>query len=212
MLAKTLVAAALLVAGAPAAHAGPMNNELNQQWASFRDQTSAQFSAKFTEMSAAGYRMIDVDAYPNGSGILYSQIWERTPTRAPGPRTATCLRRRSIAAMHSSRGRAIACTISKSYRIGSTQRYAAIWIANTEGWITSFAKDLTSAQYGAYFTPQRDAGRRPVDVEVYATPGGLRYAAIWYQNAAGTPWVQLRDMSRALFRRRSMSRAPPATG
>ena len=56
---------------------GQINNQLNQGWASYRDLTSAEFAAKFTELRNAGYRMIDVDAYPNGSSLRYSQVWEK---------------------------------------------------------------------------------------------------------------------------------------
>ena len=199
MLAKTLVAAALVVAGTCSAHAGLINNQLNQQWASFRDQTSAQFSAKFTEMSAAGYRMIDIDAYPNGSGVLYSQIWEKNSDTRGWVEN----RDLSLAGFNSRHaqlsGQGYRLHDFESDRIGSGQRYAAIWVANSEGWTTSFAKDLTSSQYATYFAQQNSANRRPVDLEVYATSGGLRYAAIWYPEGSTTSWVQLRDMSATTY-------------
>ena len=75
MIRVALFASAVAALAAPAS-ASLINNELNQGWASFRDLTSAEFSAKFAEFRDAGYRMIDIDAYPNGSGVLYSQVWE----------------------------------------------------------------------------------------------------------------------------------------
>src|ERR1044071_772614 len=80
---RALVALALSAVAYFPASAGLINNQLNQGWASFRDLSSASFSAKFAEMSGAGYRLIDVDAYPNGSGLLYGQVWEKnSDTRA----------------------------------------------------------------------------------------------------------------------------------
>ncbi len=87
----------------------------------------------------------------------------------------------------------------ESYSSGGTQLYAGIWVANTEKLSWSSRRDMTGAQYGQYFTEQSAAGRRPVDIEVYSTTGGLRYAAIWYQNVGNVSWVQLRDMSRATY-------------
>ena len=74
---RTIVASAFAALIAFPASAGLINNQLNQGWASFRDLSSAAFGAKFTELSGQGYRLIDVDAYPNGAGLLYSQVWEK---------------------------------------------------------------------------------------------------------------------------------------
>ena len=87
----------------------------------------------------------------------------------------------------------------ESYRSGSSQRYAAIWVKNTEGIGWSSRRDMTSSEYASYFAEQRGLGRRPVDIEVYAPGSGLRYAAIWYQNVGDVDWVQLRDMSRETY-------------
>ena len=58
---------------------------------------------------------------------------------------------------------------------------------------------MTSAQYSTYFTQQRNLGRRPIDIEVYPTANGFRYAAIWYQNTGNVGWIQLRGLSRTAY-------------
>ncbi len=58
---------------------------------------------------------------------------------------------------------------------------------------------MTSAQYSTYFTQQKNLGRRPIDIEVYPTANGFRYAAIWYQNTGNVAWIQLRGMSRTTY-------------
>jgi hypothetical protein len=40
---------------------------------------------------------------------------------------------------------------------------------------------------------------RLIDMEVYPTPGGLRYAAIWVENRDNREWAQLRDMTRESY-------------
>ena len=83
-LKTAVVALAFSVISTPPVSAALINNQLNQGWASFRDLTSAGFSAKFTQYRDAGYRMIDIDAYPNGSGLLYSQVWEKNSDKRRG--------------------------------------------------------------------------------------------------------------------------------
>jgi CubicO group peptidase (beta-lactamase class C family) len=199
MLIRSVVAASFMVLAAGSATAGYVNNQLNQGWASFRDLTSAEFSAKFTELSNAGYRMIDVDAYPNGSGRLYSQVWEKNSDKRNWAEYRDMSSAQYGTRWSEMRDAGYRPSDFESYQSGSTQLYAGIWVKNTESWSWSSRRDMTATEYGQYFTEQKNAGRRPIDIEVYQTSGGLRYAAIWYQNAGNVSWAQLRDMSRDAY-------------
>lgn len=190
-----------LLAAAPAS-AGYINNELNQGWVSLRDLTSAQFSTNFTKYSNAGYRMIDIDAYPNGSGLLYSQVWEKNSDKRGWAEYRNMTSAQYGDRWAELRDKGYRPHDFESYRSGSNQRYAGIWVKNKEGWSWSSKRDMTSDQYSAYFTEQKNAGRRPVDIEVYPTSSGLRYAAIWYQNAGNVGWAQLRNMSRTTYQQK----------
>lgn len=199
MLMRAIATIISLLTVTGTAVAGYVNNQPNQAWAALRDQTTTEFAASFATNSAAGYRMIDVDAYPNGSGRLYSQIWERnTDTRG------WVENRDMTSAQFAARWTELAAAGYRmhdfdSYLSGSTQLYAGIWVRNVEGWSWSSRRDMTGVQYADYFATQAAAGRRPVDIEVYQTVNGLRYAAIWYQNAGNVPWSQLRDMTRTTY-------------
>jgi len=49
-------------------------------------------------------------------------------------------------------------------------------------------RDLTPAQYEARNREFREAGLRPIDVEAYDAPGGIRYAGVWVTNVEGIDW------------------------
>ena len=200
-LKTAVVALAFSVITTPPVSAALINNQLNQGWASFRDLTSAEFSAKFTQYRDAGYRMIDIDAYPNGSGLLYSQVWEKNSDKRDWAEYRNMTSAQYSARWTEFRDAGFRPHDFESYRSGSSQLYAAIWAKNTEGIAWSSRRDMTSSQYSSYFTEQKNLGRRPVDIEVYATASGLRYAAVWYQNTGNVSWVQLRDMSRDTYER-----------
>lgn len=199
MFSRALIAGFVLgfaVAPAPAAY---LNDQLNQAWAAFHNLPSFSFSIVNTGYRALGYRMIDFDAHPSGSSASYSQIWEKNAD----PR-AWVEAHDLTAAQYHTRWSDLAAqgyrpSDFESYTVNGVQRYGGIWVKNTEGWGWSSQRDMTSAQYATYFDAQRAAGRRPIDIEVYQTAGGLRYAAIWYQNVGNLPWGQLRDMTRTTY-------------
>src|SRR5215208_3579689 len=133
ILRRTIAACALSALMAVPASAGLINNQLNQKWASFRDLSSAAFSAKFTELSSAGYRLIDVDAYPNGSGLLYSQIWEKNSDTRAWVEHRDLTSTQYATYWSDLRDAGFRPSDFESYLSGSNQRYAAIWVKNTEG-------------------------------------------------------------------------------
>jgi hypothetical protein len=56
--------------------------------------------------------------------------------------------------------------------------------------------DLTGGQYQAQFDTWRKAGYRPLDLESYPTPDGIRYAAIFVK-AAGPRWLAYHALGEA---------------
>ncbi|WP_419695433.1 serine hydrolase [Mesorhizobium muleiense] len=196
---KTALILAIAIATTQPAAAKWINNQLNQQWVSLRDLTSAEFSSKFAEYRAADYLIIDVDAYPTGSGLRYSMVWERNTDERAWAEYRDMTSAEYATRLAEFRARGYRLHDFDSYQSGTSQRYAAIWVLNTEGVSWWSRRDMTGAQYAAYFIEERRAGRRPVDIEAYMTSSGLRYAAIWYENVDDVAWVQLRDMSRDTY-------------
>ena len=199
MLCRILIASAFSVATLAPVSAGLINNQLNQAWVSLRDLTSSQFSTNFTKYKNAGYRMIDIDVYPNGGGLLYSQVWEKNSDKRGWAEYRDMTSSQYNTRWTQLRKAGYRPSDIKSYRSGSVQHYAGIWVKNTENLAWSSKRDLTSSQFSSYFTEQRNLGRRIIDIEVYPTTVGLRYAAIWYQNVGNVAWIELRDMSRSTY-------------
>lgn len=176
--------------------------EKGLRWVSNRDLTSQQFSQKFEAYKSQGYMMIDIDAYPTGSGTRYSMVWREN---TDGRRWAEY--RDMTGAKYGERWQEFKNKLYRpldieSYRAGAQQRFAGIWVENKEGYAWSSKRGLTSEEYGSYFQQQREKGFRPIDIEAYSTANGIRYAAIWVQNQESVEWLQLRDMSRATYQQK----------
>jgi CubicO group peptidase (beta-lactamase class C family) len=90
----------------------------------------------------------------------------------------------------------------EGYSTPAGVRYAGLWVQNSEDidWLSSF--DLTSGEYGTVYQERREAGYRLVDVEAYATPGGTRFAGIWYKSCDNTNWRQWRNLTREQYQAR----------
>jgi hypothetical protein len=185
----------LSIVAAANAQAGPITDERDVPWVSLRDLTNARYVEAF-ERYRSGYRLIDVDAYPDNGELRYSMIWQRN---TDGRRWAS--RRGMTSSEYHQwweryRDEGLRPHDVEGYRTSSGLRFAGIWVENSEGVGWSSRRNLTSDEYGDYVREQRAAGRRPVDLELYETGAGRRIAAIFYDNPTGTAWAALRGMPR----------------
>jgi len=165
-------------------------------WSSYRDLTSAEFSAKFSEHQKAGYLLIDSDAYETRSGIRYSMVWRKNTDKRGWGAYRDMTSDQYNAKWTDFKKKGYRPHDIESYRINGKQRYAGIWVQNKEkvGW--SSKRNLTAKGYSEYFKEQSGKGYRVIDIEVYSTSKGTRYAAIWIENKANIKWAQYRDMDR----------------
>ena len=170
------------------------------RWASYRDLTSDEFSERFQQLvDDEDMMMIDVDVNPDGRQVTYSMVWQENVDRRGWAehRNLTSDEYHDLWQRYADRGwRPLDV---EGYTIDGRLLYAGIWIENREGLAWSSMRNLTSAEYADYFEEQREARRRPIDIEAYPTPDGLLYAAIWYENVDEVSWLQLRDMDRDAY-------------
>ncbi len=163
-------------------------------WASIRDRTSAQFSAKFDEYRRRGLMPIDVDSYSTSNGQRYASVWVEN---ADGLKWR--LRRDMTATQYADwfqtyRAAGYRVHTIESYQVGNSQRYAAIWVENTNGRGWAGYRDMTATGFRNRWNQLRDMGFRLDDFEKYDTASGPRYAGVWRQNNDRYDWELRRDV------------------
>lgn len=87
----------------------------------------------------------------------------------------------------------------EAYGTADGLRFAGVWASNPKAVDWWSQRNMTAEEYGTSYEAKRGEGFRLVDIEVYWTPSGLRYAAIWLRSCDNTNWAQYRDMSRQVY-------------
>lgn len=176
-------------------YAGEPSFAKNVGWLSYRDLTDDAFHDKF-EQYKKDYIMIDLDAYETSGGTRFSMVWEKNSSG----RAWAEYRNMTSDAYHDKwedfKTKGYRPVDIECYRVGNSMRYGGIWIKNTEGYSWSSKRDMTKAQYEAYITEQKGEGRKMIDLEMYATGSGIRYAAIWVKNHDNADWKEVHGLDR----------------
>lgn len=169
------------------------------EWASFRDISGSRFDDEVAAYSSDGFILINTGAAVTARGVRYSMVWRENPENRGWTQDRDMTSAQYGSLWSSMRDQGYRPLDIEAWDAGGGLRYSGIWIDNLEdiGWASR--RDMTGTEYGAWFQEQRDAGRRPVDIEVYSTADGPRVAAIWYENVGDLAWVQRRDMTRASY-------------
>jgi len=156
-------------------------------WASYRNLTSSQFSDYF-ELFKDTHALIDFEAYPMGDSIRYAGAWVENTGN-----TEWLLRRdltdAEFSADFSAYKELYRIHDVESYQVAGEQRYAAIWIRNTNGRKWLEIRDMDAKDYRNRWLRYRDLGYRLTDFEQYETSEGLRYAGVWRQNSDRPDWA-----------------------
>ncbi len=165
-------------------------------WTSKRGMTAAAYQTLWNQLTAQNYRVLDLDAHVVGGQPRYDVIFVKDAVYKPffSHRILTLAQLDSNIATYGARGfRPIRIN---GYRVGAKNYYAAVWVQDglTDAPIR---RDLTSAQYGSWWTFYKNQGYHPVDIAVYAKGGALRYAGIWVKEPGINGWVSLRDRTAA---------------
>jgi CubicO group peptidase (beta-lactamase class C family) len=157
-------------------------------WASFRNLTDADFSAKFTQYRDAGYMPTDVEAYQIGSEWRYAVIWVQNTSNY-----TWALHRNMTADQYATRwsqyrDAGMRPVDIDSFQTSGGQRYLGIWLQNKNGRGWASLRDMSESAFANKVRSNRDEGYRLVDYERYQTSSGTRYAGIWRQNGDPLSW------------------------
>jgi len=165
-------------------------------WLSYRDLTSESFAEKFDKYSGDGYRMIDFDAYETSSGIRYSMVWEKNTSNRGWFEYRDMTDEAYHAKWEQLKNDGYRPVDVEGYRIGGQQRYGGIWVKNDENFGWSSKRGLTKPAYESYKTEQKNLGLRMIDLEMYETGNGIRYAAVWVNDNNNNDWKELHGLNR----------------
>ncbi len=82
--------------------------------------------------------------------------------------------------------------------IGGDLLYALIMVENKEGldWVSN--RNLTSAQFADNFAEHKGK-YKPIDIDAIEVGGTMFYSIIWLENRSNQGWVELRDMTPAVY-------------
>jgi len=165
-----------------------IHNTENLGWASHRGQTNSQFVASFNAHRDAGMMPIDYDEYLTSDGLRYNSVWVKN---SEGKAWALYrgLSSSGYGQKFSELSRKYRTLNFDSIKVGSSQRYAGIWIENTNGKRWAALRDMSKTSYLNNWYRYRDLGYRVVGFNRYQTANGTRYAAIFRQNSTKPDWA-----------------------
>ncbi len=185
-----------------------VENKEKLSWVSYRNVKTDAFASKFITYKQQGYRMVDIEAYPSGNTTLYAAIWLKEPG---GPAWAEY--RDMSKDAYAKRFKDFAkkgyrVMDLESYRQKGRQKYAAIWVKNTNGrgWVAR--RNMTATWYANYWKTYQDEGYRLIDFEAYPTSQGTRYAGVWRQNGSRLNWPHKRQVDKAIKAYRDQNDVP----
>lgn len=165
-----------------------LENKENFAWVSYRNVNSAEFGNRFKTYKDQGYRMVDVEAYPSGNNTLYAAVWVKDGQNLAWAEHRDMTEAQYREKFDSFRTEGYRVLDLESYRQNNQQRYAAIWVSNTNrrGWAAR--RDMTADEFGNWWKTYQDEGYRLTDFEAYPFASGTRYAGVWRQNGDRLSW------------------------
>lgn len=159
-------------------------------WASFRNISDQEFSDRFTEYSGKGYRPIDIEASPANDATLYSVIWLENDDNTQWIELRDMSESVYTSNFQSFLSQGYRALDVESYIQGGVQRYAAIWVRNTNGRGWAAWRDMSQQGWANKWRELTDRGYRPIDIDVYPTPTGeMQYLGVWRQDGDRNDWA-----------------------
>lgn len=163
-----------------------IENPEGSTWASSQQLTGSEFSDRLDQYGG-DHILIDIEATTVGNSIQYADAWVENPEnfrwalsrdRTTAQFANDFNRYQGFYRIHD----------IESYQVDGEQRYAAIWIQNSNGRDWESMWDMDTQDYVNQSRRLRDLGYRPTDVERYETTDGTRYAGAWRQNTDRPDW------------------------
>jgi CubicO group peptidase (beta-lactamase class C family) len=168
-------------------------------WSSIRDATLPEFRTYLLER-LANYLVVELDfdalsGEPRVHAILQRRLDDRR-TRIRWDMTST----QFASEWAQARADGFRPIDQETYIANGVRYWAAAWIENVEQyrWSGYWAADRSTLD--ARVAQLRRDGYLPLQIDAYRTDSGLRYSALWIENADGRDWRLVRDVRGEAFR------------
>ncbi|NDJ16964.1 serine hydrolase [Myxacorys almedinensis] len=185
-----------------------MENKEKLGWVSYRNVDSAEFATRFKTYSDQGYRMTAVDAYPSGNQTQYAAIWVKNTDSVPWMAYRDLSESGYKEKFESLSQQGYRVSNLEVYQQNGQQRFAAIWVKNTNGRGWAARRDMDATWFGNWWKTYGDEGYRLVDFEAYPTSKGTRYAGVWRQNGDRLAWSAKSDVDKAIAAYKDQNNLP----
>lgn len=177
-----------------------IENREHLPWASYRGLTASGHAARFQNYRDAGFIPVDLDVYATASGPRYAAAWVKNSEGLKWKLRRDLTATQYAHAFADYKGQGLRSVLVESYRVGSAQRYAGIWVENRSKRSWAAYRDMSASGFRNRWNELRDLGYRIDGYEKYGTAAGARYAGVWRQNSARPDWplrTKLDDMTKA---------------
>ena len=200
----SMIAMIVAVASAPAAaHPGQPSAQFDPNavdWYSYHGKDVKGFDSILNGWYNGGFVPVDIEVDSFSGGLTFGGAAQRNLDNRPWM-VDTIMTTAEYAATN-------ATALARNMRLVDREMYVyrnalyvgAVWVQNTEGlgWVTS-KFDMTLVELTTFVAQQEHAGRLPIDFDMFATTGGIRYSAVFLDNPEGLDWHLRGDLTYAQF-------------
>jgi CubicO group peptidase (beta-lactamase class C family) len=200
----SMVAMMVAVASAPAsAHPGQPSVQFDPDavdWYSYHGKNVTEFDSILHDWWTGGFIPVDIEVDSFSGDLTFGGAAQRNLDGRPWM-VDTIMTTAEYATTNT-------MAVARNMRLVDREMYyyrnalyvGALWVQNTEGlgWITS-KFSMTLAELTTIVAQQEHAGRLPIDFDMFATPGGIRYSAVFLDNPEGLDWHLRGDLTYAQF-------------
>ncbi|MGE3166770.1 MAG: peptidoglycan DD-metalloendopeptidase family protein [Planctomycetota bacterium] len=157
--------------------------------------SAASYQSTFDAMVANGYRPVWVDGSSYNGNTYYNVVFDQSN---PGPWVAfhnlTSAQYQTQFTTWTNAGYRL--THIDCYPVGSSLRYAAIFVDQAFGPVWTASHGLTAAQFNSEFTTRSNQGYHPEVISVVDLNGTLYFTTLWEQGSVGS-WYAYYGMTSA---------------
>jgi hypothetical protein len=172
-------------------------NTDNRRWRVRTGMTEAQFTSEHASATGANLRLVDYERYTPtvDSSVRLAAVWveNREGLSTAFRSNMTSAQLDTYLDQQVAAGR-MPVNI-EPYRAGSSFRYAAIFLQNTQGLAWQMWWGLTNSQFTSKFNELRDDYRMLHVASALHVESAARYSGIWIENRNGRGWAEYRNLT-----------------